>query len=187
MIANGPTSSPESATGPMARAVLARWAGLFGFWLLLADPGPAPLADLVSGLAVGVLSAAAATWASLRLLPPGPGRVRIGALLRVAARFVWQSAAGGADVAYRVFHPRMPLKPGYLAYPVRLPRGPAQAVFGALTSLVPGTLPLGSDAHGRLLYHCLDTDLPVAAALAADEALMARALGLADADPVDPV
>jgi multicomponent Na+:H+ antiporter subunit E len=39
---------------------------------------------------------------------------------------------------------------------------------------MPGTLPVGTDADGALVYHCLDLDQPVAAALAREEALLAR-------------
>lgn len=55
--------------------------------------------------------------------------------------------------------------------------GPACNTFGALTSVLPGTLPAGVDDHGALLYHCLDVEQPVAAQLAIDEGLLIRALG----------
>lgn len=165
--------------GRLARPAALRWLGLWGFWLLLGQPDlGAPPAALAADLGVGALAAAAATWASVHLLPPGHLRLRPGALPGLAGRFLGQSVLAGIDVAYRVFHPRLPLKPGLLAYPVGLPPGPARSVFAALTSLVPGTVPLGSDPDGRLVYHCLDTDAPVAAGLAADEALVTRALGL---------
>ena len=41
------------------RAAMARWAGFFGFWLLLIGPDP-------TDLAAGLFAAAAATWTSLR-------------------------------------------------------------------------------------------------------------------------
>jgi multicomponent Na+:H+ antiporter subunit E len=167
---------PTGAT-PWVGAALVRGLWFFAFWLLLADPTRAAGADLAMDLGVGLLAAALATWASLGLLPPAPGRRRYGALARLAWRFLWQSVAGGLDVALRALSPNPRLKPGYLAYPVRLPEGPARAGFGALTSLVPGTLPVGSDPQGRLIYHCLDLDQPVAAGLAADEALLTRVLG----------
>ena len=156
-----------------ARAALLRGAGFFGFWLLLARPSAFAWADL----AVGLLAAALATWASLQLLAPGPSRLRYGALLRLVARFLWQSLVAGLDVARRVFDPRLPIKPGYLAYPVRIPDGPRRAAFGAFTSLMPGTLPVGTDPDGSLVYHCLDLDQPIASGLARDEALVAAAQG----------
>lgn len=160
------------------RTALLRGSAFFGFWLLLARPaagawGPGAWTDL----AVGLLAAALATWASMRLLAPGTGRIRYQPLLRLAGRFLWQSLVAGIDVARRAFDPRLPLNPGYLAYPVRLPEGPQRATFGALTSLMPGTLPVGTDAEGALVYHCLDLAQPVASSLARDEALMAQILG----------
>jgi len=154
-------------------AALVRGAGFFGAWLLLARLTDFAWADL----AVGLLAAALATWASLRLLPPGPARLRYRALPRLVARFLWQSLVAGLDVARRVFDPRLPIKPGYLAYPVRIPDGPRRAAFGAFTSLMPGTLPVGTDRDGSLVYHCLDLEQPIAASLARDEALVADVQG----------
>jgi multicomponent Na+:H+ antiporter subunit E len=166
---------PRAAARPggLARAALLRTAGFFGFWLLLARPLAFDWADL----AVGLLAAALATWASLQLLPPGPLRLRYGALVRLVARFLWQSLVAGLDVARRVFDPRLPINPGYLAYPVRIPDGPRRAAFGAFTSLMPGTLPIGTGRDGSLVYHCLDLDQPVASSLARDETLVAEAQG----------
>jgi multicomponent Na+:H+ antiporter subunit E len=162
------------------RAATARGAGLFGFWLLLARPGggAGPAVDwgasLAADLLVGLLATAAATWVSLRLLPPAPGRLRWPALLRFVLHFLWQSVVSGVDVARRAFAPSLPLKLGFLAYPVRLPTGTGRAAFGAVTSLMPGTLPVGTDADGALVYHCLDLGQPVAANLARDESMLAR-------------
>ena len=149
---------------------MARGAGFFGFWLLLIGPDPADLA-------AGVFAAAAATWTSLRLLPPSGGRLRYAALARLALRFGQESIMGGVDVARRALSVRLPLRPGFVVYPARLPPGLACNVFGALTSALPGTLPSGSDDRGVLIYHCLDVGQPVAAQLAIDEGLLIRALG----------
>ncbi len=169
----------QAAPGPRrVRAALLRGTGFFGFWLLLTRPSGS---DAWTDLAVGMLAATLATWTSLQLLAPGPARLRYGALLRLVARFLWQSLVAGIDVARRVFDPRLPIKPGYLAYPVRIPDGPRRAAFGAFTSLMPGTLPVGEDRHGSLVYHCLDVDQPVAASLARDEELVTQAQGGATA------
>lgn len=168
-------NDPATPTPSYGRAAWTRGALYLGFWLLLAapregGPGWAAIADLTLGL----LAAAAATWVSLRLLPPAPGRLGFGALGRLVAHFVWQSIVAGVDVARRAFDPRLPLRPGYLPYSVGLPSGPMRSAFGALTSLMPGTLPVGTDAKDALVYHCLDMGQPVAANLNRDEALLAR-------------
>ena len=156
-------------------AALSRGAGFLIFWLLLAGPDPVDLA-------VGVFAAAAATWTSLRLLPPSGRRLGYAALVQLAWRFRQQSLIGGWDVARRALDPRLPLRPGFITYPVRIPPGPARHAFGALTSALPGTLPAGVDDHGTLVYHCLDVEQPVAAQLAIDEELLLRVLGETDGD-----
>lgn len=150
------------------RASLARAAGFLALWLILFGLNAADLP-------VGMLTAAAATWASLRLMPPGPWRLRPLALLRLALRFLWQSIVAGADVARRALDPRLPLRPGFVAYPVYFPPGTARNAFATLTSLLPGTVPAG-DERGQLVYHCLDVDQPVLSQLAAEETALLQAI-----------
>jgi multicomponent Na+:H+ antiporter subunit E len=153
---------------PVAGRAFIRAIGFFGFWLILSG---VKLADVP----MGALAAVIATWASLWLLPPGQASLRPVALVRLALRFAWQSIVAGADVAWRALDPRLPLRPGFVAYPVRFPPGTARNAFTALTSLLPGTVPAGEDG-GQLLYHCLDVDQPVVSQLAEEESALARAL-----------
>jgi multicomponent Na+:H+ antiporter subunit E len=157
------------------RAAMTRGVVFLGFWLLLAGPG---LADLPMGL----VAAAAATWASLRLSPPSAGRLRYAALARLALRFGQESIMGGVDVARRALDPKLPLQPGFVVYPVCLPPGVARNAFCAMTSAMPGTLSAGVDDSGALLYHCLDAEQPMAAQLTIDEELLLQALGGTDDD-----
>jgi len=150
--------------------LLARAAALFALWLLLTRAAPG---DLV----IGAVTAAAAAWVSVRLLPPGARRWKIGALAAFAARVVAQSVVAGFDVARRALAPNLPLRPGTVSHRLRLPAGPARDAFCALTSLAPGTVPAGVDADGALLVHALDLGQPVAEQVAADEARFAHALG----------
>jgi multicomponent Na+:H+ antiporter subunit E len=147
---------------------LARGALLLGLWVVLV--GPMPL-----DLAVGVATAAAAVWVSLRLLPPARTRFRVAVLPRLALRFLSRSVLAGIDVARRVFDPRLPLRPGYVRYAVGFRPGNGRNAFAALTSLLPGTVPAGGE-DASLLYHCLDVGQPVAEDLAAEEAALRRAL-----------
>jgi multicomponent Na+:H+ antiporter subunit E len=146
-----------------------RGALFFGIWLVL-DQGMSP-----GNLVVGVLAASAATGLSLRLLPPASGHVRIIVLAGLLPRFLWQSLLAGLEVARRVFDPRLPLQPGFVDYPVGLPRGAARNAFELISSLLPGTVPTAEDAT-TIEYHCLDVSQPVTAQLAAEEAAYARAL-----------
>ena len=149
-------------------AALTRGVAFLVLWIVLIGLDPVDLA-------VGVFAAAAATWTSLRLLPPEAGRVRFAVLVALLPRFLWQSVVAGVDVARRAFDPRLPLKTGFVVYRTRYPRGPARNAFASLTSLLPGTVPAEDDAQG-LHYHCLDVGQPVAEQLAAEEEAVSRVL-----------
>lgn len=146
--------------------------GLFVLWLLLAGAGP-------GDLLVGALAAVLGAWVSLILRPPGAWRFQPRALAAFGLRFLRQSVIAGVDVAWRAFSPDMKLRPGFVVCPVRLPPGPTRSLFCTISSLLPGTVPTGM-TEGGLLVHCLDTRLPVAADLAAEEALLCSVLGVRD-------
>jgi multicomponent Na+:H+ antiporter subunit E len=143
-------------------------AGRFGlflaFWLMIAGY---ELGDLPVGLA----AAALATWASRRLLPAGNTRVRLVPLAGIALHFFRQSVSAGAQVASLAFRPSMPIHPGFIAYSARLRPAGARNAFCALSSLLPGTLPAGTDEHGALAVHCLDVEQRVTDNLAEEEDL----------------
>ena len=70
--------------------------------------------------------------------------------------FLWHSLKGGVDVARRVFHPRMPIAPELIEYPLRLPPGLPQVTLINITSLLPGTL--SAEIEGQVLkVHVLDS------------------------------
>ncbi len=162
-------SAPDDNVVPrLAVVAAARGAIILGFWLLISGGTPADLP-------VGLVAVAAATWTSLRLLPAGRSRLRLAPLAALALSFLRQSVVSGMDVAWRALHPR--LRPGFVVSPLHLPPGGARCAFCALSSLLPGTLPTGTDENGALLIHCLDVDQPVAANLAAEESLFIRSLG----------
>ena len=150
------------------RHFASRWVAYFGLWIILI--GVEPL-DLV----VGVFTAAAATWVSLRLLSPAASQVRLGAFPGLMLWLLWQSVSAGTDVARRAFAPRLSLQPGFVQYRTTYGRGPARNIFASISSLLPGTLSVRDDDQG-LLFHCLDVGRPVAAELAEGEAALARAI-----------
>lgn len=87
--------------------------------------------------------------------------------------FAWQSLRGGVDVAWRAFHPRMPIAPGLIEYPWRLPPGLPRVFMVNTVSLLPGTLSadLGADC---LKVHVLDTGKNVLSELMMVERAVAR-------------
>jgi multicomponent Na+:H+ antiporter subunit E len=154
---------------------ITRVGGFFLFWVIIAGTNPV---DLLVGVPVALVVA----WASRTLLPVGTKRLRIVAAARFVPRFLCQSVSAGVDVAWRALDPRLPLQPGFVLYQPRLPPGPARSAFCTVTSLLPGTLPSGTDKDGRLIVHCLDRTQPVAEQLATEEALLMRALGYESGD-----
>ena len=154
------------------RAILLRGVAYLALWMIMVGGG---VAEVVPGLGAAILAA----WVSVLLMPPdpGPARVRLLASLRLFLRFVWGSVVAGVDVARRAFSPSLPLKSGYVVYPVTLPPSAARNLFMSVTSLMPGTLPAGTDESGALIYHCLDVDQPVIRELEEEEALLVDALG----------
>ena len=126
--------------------------------------------------------AALAARVSLHLVPAGVSRVRPIALVGMAARLAWQAVLAGADVARRVFDPRLPMAPGMVRYSCAVLIGRDRDIFYAVSSLLPGTVPAGEDVDGVLQVHCLDRGQPVATAMARDEALVARAMGVERSD-----
>lgn len=127
-------------------------------------------------LVLGALTAAAATWCSLVLAPPGPYRPRPGALALLLLRFPWQALRAGVDVARMALDPRRTPNPGEVVWTPRLPPGPTRDAFLAYASLLPGTLPAG-EAGDAVIIHALNTDATIAAAMTAEEARFARAIG----------
>ena len=145
-----------------------RAAWLSCLWLVLAGANPQ---DIPAAAAAVI----AATWTSLLLLKPNASRRSLPAIVRLVLFFLLHSITAGADVARRALDPRLPLRPGFVAYKTSLPRGFRRNVFASLTSLLPGTVPAG-EHHQLLFYHCLDVEQPVLAELAAEEAALVRAL-----------
>jgi multicomponent Na+:H+ antiporter subunit E len=163
--------APENVSVDLPGAAAVRASLFLAFWLMISGWG-------LTDLPVGLAAVAGATWVSLRLLPPKRSQLRFGSLLALLVNFFRQSLASGVDVALRALSPNLNLNPGFIACPLRLPAGAERNAFCALSSLMPGTLPTGTNEGGELLVHCLDTSQPVAANLKAEEVLFMRAVGL---------
>ncbi|MBO9648685.1 MAG: Na+/H+ antiporter subunit E [Variovorax sp.] len=159
----------KAPAATVARTVLSRAALFFGLWLVLL-PSLKP-----ADLAVGLLATAAATWTSARLMPPEVGYVRLLPLLAFVPHFLWQSVMAGVDVARRAMSPSMPIKAGFVTCPVSLPPGLARNDFVSIMSLMPGSVPVG-ETEDSVIYHCLDTDQPLAKTMAKEEQLLTSAL-----------
>jgi multicomponent Na+:H+ antiporter subunit E len=94
-------------------------------------------------------------WRSLAVSPAPP--LRWGPLLRFVPFFARQSLAGAIDVASRALRPRMPLRPGLVRVPLRLPAGAPRVALANVISLLPGTLSANLRAE-HVLIHALDPE-----------------------------
>lgn len=87
---------------------------------------------------IGVPAVLLAATASVALV--SPLNLDLYALFRFVPYFLIRSLLGGVDVAWRAFHPGMPIDPYLLKYPIRLPPGLPRVFMANTVSLLPGTL-----------------------------------------------
>lgn len=126
---------------------------------------------------VGVPAVVAAALLNLSLAPPRAAAGSVAGCARFLPFFLWQSLRGGLDVALRAFAPALPLQPGFVHYPWRLPEGPARVLFANAVSLAPGTLSALVE-DDSLTVHVLDLGRPIGKHLAALEVRVAGVFGL---------
>lgn len=107
-----------------------------------------------TGWNFGIEAVLVATLATLLFIPLLPPRWNMGGLVLYLIYFLKQSLRGGVDVAYRAFHPRLPLDPGWIDYRLRLPTGKPRVMFLNSASLLPGTLSVDFDGD-RATIHTL--------------------------------
>ncbi|MCF6217417.1 MAG: Na+/H+ antiporter subunit E [Gammaproteobacteria bacterium] len=94
---------------------------------------------------LGVPAVVLALLVSILLLPPQ--RLVWHALFRFIPFFLIRSLLGGADVAWRAFHPQLPITPALLCYRLRLPAGLSRVVMVNCVTLLPGTLSAAVDGN----------------------------------------
>lgn len=122
----------------------------YGVWLVFAGGSG-------SNAVVGIPAAVLAAWVNMILFPTTRQRFSLTRMARYSVDFLWQTAIAGVDVAWRVFHPKIPLRPGIVRLVPQIPVGTRRSLFCGLASLQPGSLACGVDDEGNLLFHCLDT------------------------------
>jgi multicomponent Na+:H+ antiporter subunit E len=110
-----------------------------------------------TGWYFGTLAIGGATLAGLAFSPTQSSRWSLLELMRFLLYFGKNSLLSGLDVAYRAVHPRLPLQPRWLRYPLRLPpQGPARTLFVSTLTLLPGTLGTELDADSVLVHTLSD-------------------------------
>ena len=131
-----------------------RWRGILVLtltWLALTGSWTA-----ANGLLGFVLASFASSFAREQRRPrditPRPFKIVLLALL-----FLYELLLSGLRVARLVLSPRMQLKPGIFAYPLRVDRNFEITLLANLITLTPGTLSVDVSDDRRTLYvHAID-------------------------------
>jgi multicomponent Na+:H+ antiporter subunit E len=124
---------------------------------------------------IGVPAVVLAVMASIALIPPVS--LVWSACFRFVPFFLARSLMGGIDVAWRVFHPRLPIAPDLIEYTLRLPPGMAQVIMVNTLSVLPGTLSVEL-GQSVVKMHVLDVGSDFKSEIVAIEQHVARMLGL---------
>lgn len=138
-------------------------------WWILAE-------GRLDGWLLGGIAVAAASWASIKLLPPGTQPLRLAGSVGFLHFFLWNSLLGGVQVARMALLGRTALQPAIIELAVALPPGGARILLVNVLGLMPGTLGVDLD-DASLRLHVLDERLPVVAETRALEAVIAKMFG----------
>ena len=131
-----------------------------GLWLLLAWPVD-PHSGRLDGTAVAAGLAVAVLVAGTRQGAPAVGLGRwleprryFWALVFIGV-FLWQVLLANLDVAYRILHLRMPIRPGIVKIRTGLQSTTARILLANAITLTPGTLTVELVDGGWLYVHWL--------------------------------
>ncbi|MBB3976089.1 multicomponent Na+:H+ antiporter subunit E [Rhizobium azooxidifex] len=115
--------------------------------------------NVVLGFLLGLM----ALWIIRRDFAGTRTVVRPGKLLSLLALFVKELALSAWRVAVLVASPKMDLRPGIFAYPLKVDRDIEITLLANLITLTPGTLSVDVSEDRRFLYvHALDCSDPAA-------------------------
>jgi multicomponent Na+:H+ antiporter subunit E len=161
---------------------------LFAFWIVLS--GKLDAAHLSAGAAAALLIGVATV--RLWSLPPaiGPAArhpfqgLRWARVMGYVSWLLWEIVVSGAQVAYVVLHPRMPIAPRLVRLRPRLPHTLARLTLTNAITLTPGTVTL--DVEGdEFLVHALTPASARSIELGESEGRVAALFSTADALQVD--
>jgi multicomponent Na+:H+ antiporter subunit E len=154
------TGSGVHSLGHLREAGWRHFAGAFVVtfftWLLLT--GSLSPADLLWGVLLSLLTARL-TYRFAGITVPDwivqPRRLTaLGALI---VEFVRQLVVQNVTLSLRVFHPRLPIRPGIVAIPTRMRGDVALTLLGSLTTLTPDTVTIDIDERRHMIYvHWID-------------------------------
>ncbi len=162
--AQSPEAGARMDSGPIGQA-LARRLVLFGvvfaFWILIVWPvapsdGRLLWGDIAAGLVVAGLVALVSrelvTQRFSRLFQPAR-YFWAGVFLCV---FVYSVVKANLDVAYRVLHPALPIRPGIVRVRSTLRTASARTALANCVTLTPGTLSVDIAGDGTFYVHAIN-------------------------------
>jgi len=153
----------------MIQSIILRGLSFAVLWWILAE-------GRLDGWLLGGIAVTAASWASIKLMPPGNQPIRLAGLIGFLRFFLWNSLLGGMQVAAMALRGRTALRPGIVELTVTLTPVGARILLVNTLSLMPGTL--GVDLDGTSLrFHVLDERQPIVADARALEAAIAGMFG----------
>lgn len=111
----------------------------------------------LANFGVGLLLGWVALYLVREQLEPRRSRYRGGRILSLAALFIKELILSGWRVARLVTSPRMDLRPGIFAYPLRVSSDFEITLLANLITLTPGTLSVEVSDDRRVLFiHAID-------------------------------
>ncbi len=146
------SKSKSSKSGKMARYILTLFA-LFVLWILLTSS--LAWQELFVGL---IFSVVIALFGYSYFTEKGLSGITIKGIfyfLLYIPVFFWEMLKANFDVAYRVVHPKMPIKPGIVQIKTNLKSDVAKLILGNSITLTPGTLTI-EIVKDNLLIHWIN-------------------------------
>lgn len=111
----------------------------------------------LANFALGLLLGGLALYLVREQLEPRRGRNRAGRILSLAVLFIKELILSGWRVARLVTSPKMDLRPGIFAYPLKVSSDFEITLLANLITLTPGTLSVEvSDDRKTLFVHAID-------------------------------
>ncbi len=160
----------DTAAKPANQDVVLRFLFFLVLWLILDGAK-------FAGLIVGLPAAVVVSWISIRIWPLASTRFSLSSAFALLWFFLRHSFVAGVDVAWRAFHPKLPLCPGLVEVECTLPVGSKRDAHLALGSLLPGSLPVEDRGGQTVVLHCLDKRQPVTLQMKQQEKLLERMVG----------
>lgn len=111
--------------------------------------------EIISGAVVGFILSATLYKSYQPLGLPGVTIKKVGFLFIYIIILFKEIIIANLDVAYRVIHPKMPIKPGIIIIKTELKQELAKMILANSITLTPGTFTLDID-EDRLLIHWIN-------------------------------